>query len=324
MQRCVYTASMSVRTISIALLIFNSLAWSSLGIYIRILGNYFPNLQQVYLRVIVAGVLVAIFGARQIGWRTLWSRLGPADWGLIVVRTSFLYLLGVGLVTVAFIGGEYSTVSLLKALPFTAIFGFLVFQERITGPKILFMTLAFCGAFLLLVPDLQQSISVGSLTFGLNELLALLSAACIAFSHSARKWQKAQINNWEASLLMFVTCVPILFVGSLFLGEGLPSLENLAAGPALFAIGMSGLLNAIGLVVINYAMGNIDIVLANNIFALQPVFGVLVGVFYYREVTTIWDIIGGVIIVGSLLGMNQASKSSEAARNNIRKAEARR
>jgi len=300
---------MSVRTISIGLLIFNSLAWSSLGVYIRILGDYFPTLQQVYLRVSVAAILVGIFGARQIGWRTLFSRLTVSDWLLIIVRTTFLYLLGVGLVTVAFIGGEYSTVSLLKALPFTAIFGFLVFQEKITGPKILFMLLAFFGAFLLLVPDLQQSIRVGSLVLGVNELLALLSAACIAFSHAARKWQHAKINNWESTFLMFVTCMPLLIVASLLLGEGTPGLEQITNPQALFAVGMSGLLNAIGLVVINYALGNIDIVLANNIFALQPVFGVLVGVFYYREITTVWDIIGGVIIVGSLLGMNQASRS---------------
>lgn len=298
---------MSVRTISIGLLIFNSLAWSSLGIYIRILGNYFPTLQQVYLRVFVAAVLVSVFGARQIGWSTLFRRLAAGDWLLIIMRTTFLYLLGVGLVTVAFIGGEYSTVSLLKALPFTAIFGFLVFQETITRAKILFVMFAFLGAFLLLVPDLQQSLRVGSLIFGLNEFVALLSAACIAFSHSARKWQRTKINNWESTFLMFITCVPILVVTSLLIGEGTPSIEQIVNPQALFAIGMSGILNAIGLVVINYALGNIDIVLANNIFALQPVFGVLVGVLYYREVTTIWDIIGGVIIVASLIGMNQAN-----------------
>lgn len=300
---------MSVRTISIGLLIFNSLAWSSLGIYIRILGNYFPTLQQVYLRVFVAAVLVGIVGARKIGWRTLLQRLAVSDWLLIIVRACFLYLLGVGLVTVAFIGGEYSTVSLLKALPFTAVFGFLVFQETITRAKILFIMLAFFGAFLLLVPDLQQSLRVGSLTFGLNELIALVSAACIAFSHSARKWQRAEINNWESTFLMFVTCIPIMIVVSLLMGEGTPSIEQIGNPQALFAMGMSGLLNAIGLVVINYALGNIDIVLANNIFALQPVFGVLVGVLYYREVTTIWDVIGGIIIVGCLVGMNQASRA---------------
>lgn len=284
------------------------MAWSTLGVYIRILGQHFDIFQQVYLRVTMAAILVAMIGIRRIGWSTLLQRMTIQEWRLIVLRTCAMYVLGVSLASVAFIGGEYSTISLIKALPLTAMIGVIIFREKLTQAKLLFVLLAFMGASLLVMPDLLASQPGERLNFGYFELVGFISAACLAFSNAARKWQRASINNWESTFLMFIVGIPILFIASLVSGETPLIVDKLMVPEVLFAIGMSGLLNAVGLVVINYALGHIEIVLSNNIFALQPVFGVVVGVLLYQDVITIWEILGGLIIVGSLLGMNQADQ----------------
>ena len=300
---------MSPRNLSILLLVVNALAWSTLGVYIRILGQHFAILQQIYLRVIVAGVLLFLLGYRQISWRRM-VNLSGRDWLLIVMRTTTMYLFGVGLTSVAFLNGEYSTISLIRALPVTALFGFLIFRERVTRLKMLFMVLSALGASLLVVPDLFGAAATGVLSLGYAEGVALLSACFFAFSYGARTWQRATINNWESTFLMFLTGFPILIVSSWLMGEPPLPVENILLPDVLFAAGLSGALNAIGLVVINYAMGHINIALTNNLFALQPMFGVFVGVLLYRDEITIWEILGGVVIIGSLVGMNQASVKS--------------
>lgn len=300
---------MSPRNLSILLLVVNSLAWSTLGVYIRILGQHFPVLQQIYLRVIVAAILVLILGYRQISWQRM-GRLNGQDWLLIGVRTASMYLFGVGLTSVAFLNGEYSTISLIRALPITALFGFLIFREPATWLKILFMLLSGFGASLLLLSDLADVMSTGSLSMGQAEGLALLSSCFFAFSYGARSWQRANINNWESTFLMFLVGIPILIVSSWLIGEPPLPVERILLPDVLFAAGLSGALNAVGLVAINYAMGHINIALTNNLFALQPMFGVLVGVLLYRDDIHIWEIVGGAIIIGSLFGMNQASAKS--------------
>ena len=122
----------------------------------------------------------------------------------------------------------------------------------------------------MIASDFQLSFAAGNLSFGFNEFLALISAACLAFSHAMRKWQHASINNWESAFLMFLVSVPILVLVSILIGEPALNWQNVTEPEALFAMTMSGLLNAIGLVVINYALGHIDIVLSNNILRFSP------------------------------------------------------
>ena len=237
---------MSARNISVLLLVLNSLAWSTLGIYIRVLGEYFPILQQIYLRVILAGALVGLLGMRQIRWRTLLQRVDLRDWLLIIVRTSCMYLLGVGFSAIAYLSGEYSTVSLIKALPMAAIFGLLIFREPTTLLKLLFIFLSFLGALLLLLPEIGTAFSLAALNWGWAEAMAFLSVTFLAFSYGARKWQKADINNWESTFLMFMAGVPIIIVASWLMGEAPLAVENLCGATCALCVELVQLVECCG------------------------------------------------------------------------------
>lgn len=291
---------MSPRRIGITILVLTTISWSTMGIYIRMLAEHLSLFQQVYLRIAVAAFCLLLMGARHIRWHKI-QQQSIADWLLLAVRSASMYLLGVGLVSIAYLEGEYSTISLIKALPFAAVLGFLLFKEKATAPKVLFVTLSLAGALMIIYADLAVSIA-----WSRSELLALISTFSLAFSYSARKWQSTALNNWESSFLMFVLAVLMLITTSWWTGETRIAVENILNPSALFALAMSGLLNALGLFAINYALGHIEIVLSNNIMALQPLCGVLVGVLFYQEVITAWEIAGGGIIIGSLIGMNWA------------------
>ncbi|MEM7538895.1 MAG: DMT family transporter [Chloroflexota bacterium] len=306
---------MSAKRISVALLATTALLWSTLGIYIRLLADDFAILQQVYLRIAFAALFVGVIGVRQIRWYLL-AQWHLNDWLLIVVRAAFLYLLGVSMTSVAFINGQYTTISLIKALPMTAVLGFLIFNERVTSKKLFYVSLSFIGAALLVVPDIVEVLSrspdgepdatnFGFTTFGYGELMGFLSIICFAFSHGARKWQRADINSWESTFFMFCATVPMMIIASWAAGDAPLVLQNLTSTTVLFALTASALINAIGLIIINYALGHLEIALFNNIIALQPAFGVVVGVLVYQDVITIWEGIGGLVIVASIIGMNR-------------------
>ena len=104
---------------------------------------------------------------------------------------------------------------------------------------------------------------------------------------------------------MFCATVPMMVVASWAVGDAPLVIERFTSTTILFALVSSALINAIGLIIINYALGHLEIALFNNLAALQPAFGVVVGVLVYQDVITIWEGLGGLVIVASIIGMNR-------------------
>jgi drug/metabolite transporter (DMT)-like permease len=46
-------------------------------------------------------------------------------------------------------------------------------------------------------------------------------------------------------------------------------------------------------------------VLASNILTLESVFALILAFIFYKELPTMKELIGGIIILGSVIGMNQ-------------------
>lgn len=93
------------------------------------------------------------------------------------------------------------------------------------------------------------------------------------------------------------------FIVSLISGEGIPiinfNIEN------LIAIILVGLFNVVGLWLANYGFQNVKIVIANNILNLEVLFAIIIGFVLYKEVLSFKEILGGVIIIFSVLWMNK-------------------
>ena len=111
------------------------------------------------------------------------------------------------------------------------------------------------------------------------------------------------LNNKEITTITFFIAGIAVLITSICAGEGLP-LNHWTLGLFTAVIG-AGLFNVINLFLINYGFQKVEGILASNILTLESFFAIILGFLFYKELPGLKEIIGGVLIVGSVLLMNQ-------------------
>lgn len=281
----------------VAALILLSLFFASMGIFARYLKTDFTLLQQVYLRVFAALILSVIIFRKKINPKKI-LKIGKKDWLVIVFRSLTMYVLGVAMFTYGIINAKYSNVSFINALPATAILGFLLLKEKITLQKVFYIVLAFVGVLILSVADFRNIFS-----WGKGELVTLASLVFFSLSYIARKWHSKYLNNYEITAVIFLISVTTVFLTSLFLGEGLP-LSNWSPFLLMIVV-FAGLFNVGNLLLTNYGFERVEAVLASNLLTLESLFAIAIGFVFFREVPAVRELLGGGLILVSVLKMNQ-------------------
>lgn len=274
-----------------------SLVFASMGLFARYLSTGFVLLQQVYLRVLAAFFLGLIFFRKDLDFGKL-KRISKREWGLLLFRSASSYLFGVTLFTQAIIMTKYSNVSFIGALPMVAVLGALLLKEQLTFKKLLLILTAFSGIILIAVKDYSHL-----LVWGKGEVVALLATLAFSLSYVARKWHSDLLNNKEITQVIFFLSFFMLFITSLVKGDGLP-VSGWQIGLLLAVLG-AGLFNVINLFLTNYGFQKVEAILASNILTLESVFAVILGFLFYKEVPITKELLGGVIIVLSVIGMNR-------------------
>lgn len=292
--------SASERKKGIIALFILVLIWGILPIIPRFLNVSFKLFQQVYLRMSVGFIFSYLFFFRKIK-PIKFITLPGRDLALIIFRATTYFLLGVVLNTQALLLTKISNVTLIATIPTTAILGFLLLKEKITSKKILLVILSFIGALIIAVKNFS------SFSFGLGEIFALLSALSISFALISRKWQSKYLNDQETSTLVLFFAALEIFIFSLIGKEGLP-LNNWNINIIGFLIA-GGILNAGTSFFSNYGLARVDAVLSGNILMLEPVFASFFAFLVFRELPLPKEVIGGLIIIISVIFMNQAEKN---------------
>jgi len=283
-------------------LILLSLVFASMGLFARYLSTGFVLLQQVYLRVFAAFILGLIFFRKDIDFKKL-NKISIKEWGLLIFRSATMYLFGVTLFTQAIILTKYSNVSFIGALPMVAVLGILFLKEKVTFKKLLLIVTAFLGVVLIAVKDYSQIFN-----WGQGELIALISTVAFALSYIGRKWHTNLLNNKEITLLTFFISFVMIFVTSLVSGQGIPT--NGWNWWLFVAVLGAGLFNVINMFLTNYGFQKVEAILASNLLTLESVFAIVLGFLFYKEVPTTKELIGGLIITLSVLGMNKVEEES--------------
>ena len=278
-------------------LIFLTVIFASMGLFVRYLNTGFALLQQVYLRVFAAFCLSLIFFHREINLKKI-PKISVKEWGLIVFRAISMYLIGVTLFSKAILETKYSNVSFIAAIPLVALYGFVFFKEKVSLKKILLISLSFIGVVIISVTDYSNVFQ-----FGYGELLAFISAISFGLSYVARKWHSDLLNNKEITVLIFLVSAFIVFTVSVLVGEGIPILNNQIG--LLTAVLGSGLFNVFNLYLTNFGFQHVEAVLASNLLTLESVFAVLLGFIFYRELPLTRELIGGIIIIISVVYLNK-------------------
>jgi len=271
--------------------------WSLLALLPRYLSTSFAVLQQVYLRFIFASVFIGVFFYRRISLKKIFS-LNKRDFLPIFSRAFIYYLLGVSLFTKAIIITKISNVSFIGALPLTAVFGFLLFKEKLNWQKLIIILLSFLGALILAVQDWSNIFM-----FKLGELLALLSVICVSFGMLIRKWETNKLNNTETSWLVITLAAILVLIASFFTGEGWP-LQNWNLG-VLGALALGGLFNAILVSLMTFGISRVSAVLANNIFQLEAPLTMFLAMLIFTEFPSGKEVLGAGLIFSAAYFMNQ-------------------
>lgn len=270
----------------------------------RFLNTSLELFQQVYLRLAFGLVFLLLFFHRQIDFKKI-IHLPRREWLIVAIRAIIYYFFGVILYTESLLLTKISDVAFISAIPMTAILGFLILREKLTTKKLLLVLLSFLGAVSLSVHDFSHA-----LIFNLGVLVVLISTFFTSLGWISRKWQSNLLNDREIATLMLFFASIFIFVGSLIKGEGLP-LHNWSLG-ILLALMLGGLLNAGVSFLMNYGLARIEAVLANNLFAIDPVFATFFALLVYKEFPVGKEIFGGILIIISALLMNRLEARKKA------------
>ena len=73
----------------------------------------------------------------------------------------------------------------------------------------------------------------------------------------------------------------------------------------LLAVIGAGSFNVINMFLTNYGFQKIKAILASNILTLESVFAVILGFIFYKEIPIAKELLGGIVIILSVIGMNK-------------------
>lgn len=283
------------RTKGILALIVLSFIFAFYAVIARYLSVGFTIAQQFYIRLFLAFFL-SFFFFRSYSIFKKMHRIPVKDWLIVLFRSFSYYLLGTVFYVLAVLNTKIGNVAVIGSIPLVAVFGFML-GERFTWKKGFLVLLAFIGAAVMSIIHLSDLF-----VWGKGEVFTLISVVFFSLSYVARKWQSSALTNKEITSLMFFFATCLFFVSSLFLKEGVPShLGNISF---LFAFLAGAAFNIIGMFLTNYGFQYVDDVLASNILTLEAVFGIMLGFLLYREIPTIRELIGSILIVSSVLVLN--------------------
>lgn len=268
-----------------------------MGIFARALSTSFPLFTQVFVRIFAAFLMCVVLFSKDFRWKTVRS-ISRKDWFVLIVRSICFYAIGIPLFTLSIIETKYGNVSFVNAIPLSALLGWILLREKMTPQKFLFLFLAFFGVVLISVADFTHIWE-----WGKGEMLALLSSFAFSISYIGRRWQTAHLSDKQITTFM-------LGLGSLAVlalmgvsGQGLASASW--SFTLLGIILLAGVFNAVNLFLTNYGFAKVEAILAGNILMLESVFGLSIGILFYREIPVVREMIGGLLILVSVWRMNR-------------------
>lgn len=272
---------------------------ASMGVFARYLHEGMSLFQQVGFRIFAGFLFSCLIFYKHIDLRKL-QEIKLNQWALLILRGFAIYLIGISFGTVAYINGKYSNISFIMAFPMTAILGTLIFKDKLSVKKFLYILMAFLGVVLIVVRDFSQIFSWDKMS-----LYAILAVTFVSLGNLLRKWHTDLLNDKEISMFILFISTILLFITSVSMGE---RITNIKWTPLLILVVIgAGIFNALYSYLANYGFKHIDTLLANNILALQSIYGVLISWILYHENPSLKECIGGVLIILSIILLNNYS-----------------
>ncbi|MCG8483220.1 MAG: DMT family transporter [Clostridia bacterium] len=193
-----------------------------------------------------------------------------------------------------FIGVEYTTITNANMLNMTyPVFVFLIApylnKEQIKKYYIIFLILTMIGYYLIVVPDFQN-INIGDVTALISGIVAAVGISAL---REARKYDESYL----------IICY-LMLIGSLM--SFMIILPKLVIPQPMIAFYMfiSGLMGVLGQIFITIGYRYVDAVKGSLVSACRIIFSVILGVSIFSDLLSLRIIIGGILILISLVGVS--------------------
>jgi len=270
---------------------------SLMGVFARYLYAYFSLFQQIYLRFAIASVLGLFLFKNDLNYGKL-KKITSKEWFILMIR-SFTYAIAAAFWVTSVNTTKYANAMFIDAIPLSAVWGVILFREKLTSKKALYLVLAMFGIMVLAVKDYSNL-----LVWGKGEILMLIAVVLFSFRNVARKWHSKFLNNQEISQLTLLITGLMLFIMSLAFNEDIDSFKGLTWEAVIMMV-LGGLTLMFIVFFTHYGFDKLEAIIASNISTLGSIFGVLIGFIVYKEVPTLKELFGGIIIIGSVIQMNR-------------------
>lgn len=225
-------------------------------------------------------------------------KISVKEWLLIISRTVATFLLASPLWVAGANTAKLANVGFIDSLPLTAAFSLMLGFEKFTAKKVFLVLLSFLGVLILSVKDF------GNITrLGTGELFILVSGVFFAYRNFSRIWHTQLLNDAEITLLMLVVGFIMVLVTSFFVGEKLTFINF--NWDVMFILIIGGFVMIANIFLSNYGFSRVTPVLGNNILNMEAVFAFLFGYFYFGEFINFQELLGGILILLSVVKMNQ-------------------
>lgn len=277
-----------------------------IGYFSRTLSPGLSLWQQLYLRLIIAVPLLWLTFYRHINLKTCLVLIKKEPL-IVLIRSLCLYSISVPLYLYATQHASLGNVALLQVLPYIFIFGVLINKDKPTLARVLLMVVALLGA---LIVTAQSGLGLSHL--GRGEIASIISGMLISIGLIGRKWHKVKANNYELSFTLMSIGTIFTIIMSFIFGDHLPHPAKTNIHFWLVLV-IAAYLNILIILLANYGFRYVRDTLANNIMALEGVFGIIFGYIIYKEVPTSREIVGGtLILISAIISAYLISERSKA------------
>lgn len=299
---------MTVKTKAIIALLFVSLSYTLLGVGARMMGEGFGPLTQVYVRVAVGALLAILLFSRKIRWQNILNTPRKDYVGLILMG-AVGYGLSVYFITEGVLRTTLLTVSVIySTFPFfTYLYSALVFKRKLDWRLVGLIVISFWGVMMIAGRTVLPKFDALSIV----ALYVALSAATGAWYVIGRKLISNHLKQEELTVVIMTIATITILSGALITGEGM-SWNAFSMLPVLIGLAIGAVLNLVSTYLDNFAFKILDEVFASQLLLSENIFAIFIGVVLYHERVYPIELLGALIICGSVFFSNYlTAKSSE-------------
>jgi drug/metabolite transporter (DMT)-like permease len=278
----------------IILLILAEFCFALATVFVKFItnGSDIPAIEITFFRVSMGVIVAALYM-----WKTKTS-FKPHKVTLVISRAVFSF----SALVAFFYSVEHSSVTNANMLNMTyPVFIFLVAPlfnlERMHKISLLFLVVAMAGIYLVVFPDFSN-INKGDI---IGLLSGILAAFAIISLSMAREYDSTVLIVFYlmaiGTVFNAIMMVPVFVV---------PRQDDL---PYLLASGAAGLT---GQILLTMGYKNVSAKAGSMVSSSRIIFAALMGFFFFSEALSPRIIVGGLLIIGSIIGVSALQKKVNA------------